>query len=122
MLAHSRADSPDGSDPAGTGQTNARRAVRPVDRFYRVTFADERGFELWAERVVEFALALEDLLPTLDEMRPVVFARLGTPRAAPPQAYVSAGARGLAPPTRSAWCASSSVRKTWASASATLRS
>ena len=69
---------------------------RPVDRFYRVTFVDERGFRLWTERVVELTSALRDMIPAMLDMRPVIFVPL---RPAPGEAlfaYVSAGARGLA--------------------------
>ena len=69
---------------------------RAVDRFYRVTFADERGFRLWTERVVEFTSALRDLVPALLDMRPVIFVPLRPAPDEPLVAYVSAGARGLA--------------------------
>src|SRR5918997_7197649 len=69
---------------------------RPVDRFYRVTFADERGFRLWAERVVEFTAALQDLVLDRFDLRPVIFVQLRVAPGVPPVAYVSAGARGLA--------------------------
>jgi hypothetical protein len=69
---------------------------RPVDRFYRVTFADERGFRLWTERVVEFTSALRDIIPAVLDMRPVIFVPLRPAPGGPLFAYVSAGARGLA--------------------------
>jgi len=61
-----------------------------------VSFADERGFRLWTERVVEFTAALRDILPDLREMRPVIFVPLRPTASAPLFAYVSVGARGLA--------------------------
>src|SRR5918997_3645700 len=69
---------------------------RPVDRFYRVTFTDERGFRLWTERVVEFTSALREIIPAALEMRPVIFVPLRPASGEPLFAYVSAGARGLA--------------------------
>ncbi|MFN2564472.1 MAG: hypothetical protein ABR499_05605 [Gemmatimonadaceae bacterium] len=96
VLAYARDDSPSASGAGGEGQPGERPAVRPVDRFYRVTFADERGFRLWTERVVEFTSILREIFPALDDMRPVVFVPLRPSRATPLQAYVSAGARGLA--------------------------
>jgi hypothetical protein len=80
-----------GSRSRGEGE-----GLRPVDRFYRVTFADERGFRLWAERVVEFTAALQDLVLERFERRPVIFVRPEVARGMQPVAYVSAGARGLA--------------------------
>ena len=67
-----------------------------VDRYYRVTFDDERGFRVWTERVVEFTAALRDVLPELGEKRPVIFVPLRPDPDVPLSAYVSAGARGLA--------------------------
>jgi len=68
-------------------------ALSRVDRFYRVTFADERGFRLWAERVVEFTAALQDLVLDRFDRRPVIFVQLRPVPGMPPVAYVSAGAR-----------------------------
>lgn len=79
----------------GTSSGGEAGALRPVDRFYRVTFADERGFRLWAERVVEFTAALQDLVPDRFERRPVIFVQLRVAPGSRPVAYVSAGARGL---------------------------
>jgi hypothetical protein len=67
-----------------------------VDRFYLVTFYDERGFRRWSERVVEFTALLQDIMPDLSDARPVVFAQLNPLLDSSPRAYVSAGARGLA--------------------------
>jgi hypothetical protein len=91
VYAFASSDNPPARDRQGD-----ERATRPVDRFYRVTFGDERAFRLWAERVVEFAAALQDVVPDLREIRPVIFVQLRPSRDAPPYAYVSAGARGLA--------------------------
>jgi hypothetical protein len=80
----------------GSGSGGESEAARPVDRFYRVTFADERGFRMWAERVVEFTAALQDLVLERFERRPVIFVQLRVAQGMQPVAYVSAGARGLA--------------------------
>ena len=81
----------------GGGEEGGREdSSRSVDRFYRVTFADERGFRLWTERVVEFTSALRDMIPAVLEMRPVIFVPLRPAPGEPLYAYVSAGARGLA--------------------------
>jgi hypothetical protein len=69
---------------------------RAMDRFYHVTFADERGFRLWTERVVEFTSALREIIPAVVEMRPVIFVPLRPAPGEPLFAYVSTGARGLA--------------------------
>lgn len=61
-----------------------------------MTFADERGFRLWTERVVEFTAALRDIVPDLLDMRPVIFVPLRPTPGVPLHAYVSTGARGLA--------------------------
>jgi hypothetical protein len=96
VLAHSSSDPPGAPHPRGEDPAGAPLPARPVDRFYRVTFADERGFRLWTERVVEFTAALRDIVPELVEMRPVIFVPLRPTPGAPLRAYVSAGARGLA--------------------------
>jgi hypothetical protein len=70
--------------------------VQAVDRFYRVSFYDERGFRRWSERVVEFTTLLHDIVPDFADARPVVFAQLSPLLHSSPRAYVSAGARGLA--------------------------
>ena len=81
----------------GGGAAGGREeSIRPIVRFYRVTFADERGFRLWTERVVEFTSAMRDLIPALLDMRPVIFVPLRPAPDEPLVAYVSAGARGLA--------------------------
>jgi hypothetical protein len=67
-----------------------------VDLYYRITFADERGFRVWTERVVEFTSLLRDIVPGKLEMRPVIFVPLRPTAQGPLYAYVSAGARGLA--------------------------
>jgi hypothetical protein len=67
-----------------------------MDCFYRVTFVDERGFRMWAERVVEFTSILQDIVPDLQDIRPVVFTQLRPAPGSTPEAYVSPGARGLA--------------------------
>jgi len=96
VLAHSSADTPREEHPAGGDQAGALRPPGAVDRFYRVTFADERGFRLWTERVVEFTAALRDIVPELVDLRPVICLPLRPVPGAPLHAYVSAGARGLA--------------------------
>ena len=80
----------------GSGQSGDSSAGRAVGQFYRVTFADERSFRVWTERVVEFTAALRDIIPDLLEMRPVIFVPLQPAQGAPIHAYVSMGARGLA--------------------------
>ena len=70
--------------------------VEAVDRFYLVTFYDERGFRRWSERMAEFTALLHDILPCLADARPVVFAQLSPLLHTSPRAYVSVGARGLA--------------------------
>ncbi len=80
----------------GCAEGGREDSGRPVDRFYRVTFADERGFRLWTERVVEFTSALREIIPAVLEMRPVIFVPLRPAPGEPLLAYVSAGARGLA--------------------------
>jgi hypothetical protein len=80
----------------GSAEEGHEKPSRPVDRFYRVTFADERGFRLWTERVVEFTAALRDLIPAVLDVRPVIFVPLRPAPGEPLLAYVSAGARGLA--------------------------
>jgi len=69
---------------------------RPVDSFYRVTFADERGFRLWTERVMQFTSALRDVIPAVLDTRPVIFMPLRPAPGEPLVAYVSAGARAIA--------------------------
>jgi hypothetical protein len=96
VLAHAQAGSPGAADAAGENPAGGRRPVSALDRFYRVTFADERGFRLWTERVVEFTSAVRDIIPAVLEMRPVIFAPLRPAPSGPIFAYVSAGARGLA--------------------------
>ena len=80
----------------GCGMGGREGPGRPVEHFYRVAFADERGFRLWTERVVEFTAALRDIIPAVLEMRPVIFVPLRPAPGEPLFAYVSAGARGLA--------------------------
>ena len=80
----------------GSAEGGRESPGRPVDRFYRVTFADERGFRLWTERVMEFTSALRDIIPAVLDMRPVIFVPLRPAPGEPLFAYVSAGARGLA--------------------------
>jgi hypothetical protein len=80
----------------GSAEGGREDPGRPVDRFYRVTFVDERGFRLWTERVVEFTSALRDFIPAVLDMRPVIFVPLRPAPGEPLFAYVSAGARGLA--------------------------
>ena len=67
-----------------------------VDRFYRVTFTDERAFRQWTERVLEFAALVRDIIVDRTEFRPVIFVPLRPAPETPLHAYVSAGARGLA--------------------------
>lgn len=67
-----------------------------VDRFYRVTFTDERAFRLWTERIVEFTALVRDLIVDRAELRPVIFVPLRPVEGAPLHAYVSGGARPLA--------------------------
>jgi hypothetical protein len=67
-----------------------------VDRYYRVTFTDERSFRIWTERVVEFTSLVRDIIVDRTELRPVIFIPLRPVGGEPLFAYVSAGARGLA--------------------------
>lgn len=96
VLAYSTTDGPRDPRPESGGRAGDHRAIAPVDQFFRVTFADERGYRLWTERVVEFTAILQDVFPTLQDLRPVVFVQLRPSREGPLHAYVSAGARGLA--------------------------
>ena len=66
-----------------------------VDRFYRVTFADERGFRRWTERVVELSAVIRDIVVQHLELRPVIFVPLRPADGAALHAYVSIGARTL---------------------------
>ena len=67
-----------------------------VDRYYRVTFTDERSFRMWTERVVEFTALVRDIIVDRTELRPVIFIPLRLAAGEPLFAYVSTGARGLA--------------------------
>lgn len=96
VLSYAPADRPGSSAGDDERERRERPPARAVDRFYRVTFGDERGFRLWTERVVEFTAILQDVFPAIQDMRPVIFVQLRPSDSAPLQAYVSAGARGLA--------------------------
>ena len=69
--------------------------MRPVDRFYRVRFADERVLREWSMRVLEVAAAREDLAVGAGA-RWVIFVPLRAPRTETVYGYVSEPARGLA--------------------------
>jgi hypothetical protein len=95
-LAFSAGDSPGASESEGSVRPRESSVARPVDRFYRVTFADEKVFRTWSERALEFTATLQEFSADLIDPRPVAFVQL-TPRpGSPPVAYVSEGARGLA--------------------------
>jgi hypothetical protein len=66
-----------------------------VDRFYRVTFADERGFRRWTEHVVELSAVVRDIVIEHLELRPVIFVPLRPTESGTLRAYVSSGARTL---------------------------
>ena len=67
-----------------------------VDRFYRIAFRNEHSFWQWAERVVEVATLVRDVLADQSETRVVVFVPQWPRQGAPLRAYVSAGIRRVA--------------------------
>lgn len=95
-MTHGAGAPGDGERRHGEPRQSEREAEQAVTRFYRVTFADERGFRMWVERVVEFAGIVRDLIGEHVDLRPVIFVPLRVTPGAPLHAYVSAGARALA--------------------------
>jgi hypothetical protein len=85
------------SDGGGVVMSDADQSGEgpAVDRYYRVSFAVERDFRQWTERILEFTAALRDMIPDRPDMRPVIFAPLRPAQGEPLYAYVSTGARGV---------------------------
>jgi hypothetical protein len=93
-MARAATMNPDGTpDVSRTYSRESRMAACAVDGFYRLVFANERDFQEWTERMVEFAPALRELVPHRPELRPVIFVPLTACPGAPTHAYVSVGAR-----------------------------
>jgi hypothetical protein len=69
VVAFSSADRPRASGSEGVSRSDEGE-VQPVDRFYRVTFANEAAFREWTKRVVEFTALLEDVAADVMDPRP----------------------------------------------------
>jgi hypothetical protein len=69
--------------------------VHPIDRFYRVHFANSQALREWSLRALEIAASRDDV-PTSTFPRTVVFVPAKTRTAAPVHGYVSEAARSLA--------------------------
>jgi hypothetical protein len=67
-----------------------------VDCFYRIAFPNERSFWQWTERIAGFAVLVRNVFVDRSELRAVIFVPQWPTPGAPPRAYVSAGACGIA--------------------------
>jgi hypothetical protein len=67
-----------------------------VDCFYRIAFPNERSFWRWTERIAGFAVLVRDVFVDRSELRAVIFVPQWPKRGAPPRAYISLGACGIA--------------------------
>lgn len=70
--------------------------IQAVERFHRVQFTNQRDFQVWCDRVMEFTTALRELLPARPGVRPVIFVPVHYATGQPIIAYVSPGIRALA--------------------------
>jgi hypothetical protein len=70
--------------------------MQPIDRFYRVQFADSQVLREWSLRVLEVVASMDDVPTRADSRRAVVFVPLKAPRETTAYGYVSEGGRGLA--------------------------